>query len=500
MNVQKFFKVTCLAGMVSTLGMASADAQQRTWSVSGSGNQVSIADCSNCDEDIGMTIQCRGPGQPARVQVMYASVEQGQQGEQVPLTLKIGSREYRYVAATEFAGLIGYFPSFDLFPGDPVLRAMAASNQVRVSYKQADVGISLRGVSSAITTFNQQCGWNGSGQQLGQAPQPPAPPPPPAPPSPPQSDNQSGGHSAQGGGISSIFGQAGQGQVGQGQGVQQGQNTQGQDRQVLPIFEVLPADGADDLSWFTNDYVDDNNNRITSLTYGIPETDAVAMTIRCSVDRPQDRVTVDWLTDYGSRSPGSVVPVSVGGFSAESMAYQGRIFLDSEEYSGIRLRIARSDEIWTQMAGTNQVRLSIPGGRPQMLPTGASFRAIKDFVSACPVAQQVSTQPPVTPTQPPAPPITAQPPQLPQQPGTPQMASGTLNYLCNDGTSVTARIESMGTVMIAYVRDGAAAEVPLVSVQAPFGNRFSNGALTLHATGNTAQVESGETARFCQLK
>jgi len=158
----------------------------RRWSASGGNDRIAITDCTECGDDIGMLVQCRGAGQPADVMVQWAAVEHGQKGAIVPLTVSVDGRTYRYQARTDYFGMIGYTPVFSLNPGDPLIMALQEGNTARVTFAGQSTNISLRGSRDAFEIFKAHCGWNNPNLALGptggQFGQPPAGQPPFGPP------------------------------------------------------------------------------------------------------------------------------------------------------------------------------------------------------------------------------------------------------------------------------------------------------------------------------
>lgn len=159
------FTINAFGGLFATIlsvvaiGMDALHAAPRTWSTTGANQQIGVADCTDCGDNIGMLIQCRGPGQPALVTVHWAAVENGQEGAVLPIQFVINAQVLSYEATTKYYGQIGYTPEFKLAPGDPLIEAFSAGKTALVKYAGGDIEISLRGSRRSLQTFASHCGW-----------------------------------------------------------------------------------------------------------------------------------------------------------------------------------------------------------------------------------------------------------------------------------------------------------------------------------------------------
>ena len=153
----RFFACILLGLLAST---AFAQENQRVWTVYGGGNSVSLSDCSNCDEDRGFDLGCRGAEKPAVAAVLWLAKEKGEVGQILPLRLMVNNQHFNYQAVTAEMGLIGHYPEIKIYPGDPVIPALAAGNQVEAFWSEQTTKISLKGSKVALEAFTQNCGWN----------------------------------------------------------------------------------------------------------------------------------------------------------------------------------------------------------------------------------------------------------------------------------------------------------------------------------------------------
>ena len=145
--------------LMVALATSTLQAAEREWSAVGRNETISIADCADCDEDIGMMVECKGPGLAANVTVNWAAVENGEEGAVLPISLTVDNHTFTYQATTVQYGLIGYTPQFALSPGDPVIEAMQGGRTVVVRFSGSDTEISLKGSRRSFDLFKSNCGW-----------------------------------------------------------------------------------------------------------------------------------------------------------------------------------------------------------------------------------------------------------------------------------------------------------------------------------------------------
>lgn len=87
-------------------------------------------------------------------------MEDGKVGAIQPLRLSISSEHFNYEATTREMGLIGFYPEFNVYPGDPLLAALEAGSSVKASWSNQEASISLKGSKVALEAFKVGCGWN----------------------------------------------------------------------------------------------------------------------------------------------------------------------------------------------------------------------------------------------------------------------------------------------------------------------------------------------------
>lgn len=317
----------------------SAVAQQMIaeWSVTGLYTKIIASDCRNCEEETGILFSCTGNGQPAELTVNAAASERGKDGAFAQVTFRIDGQEYTYRAKTVEFGLIGFTPVFQIASDDPLTSALQAGREAIVTFNGTRGRIGLKGSRSALDIFKAHCGWTPQGfqQNLQRA----------AAENPPQPDPPAG-------------------QSGRPFGVAAG--------------EAFTKPNENGELWFTSKFEGDNGTRRT-LIYGIPETDAVALTASC--DRSSGgTIRVELSIDGGTFLPGQPVDL-VFGFDGEWFEKQGKSFNRSSESAGVELSLPSVDQLWDAMAQAGSVRYGVRGRKPLALP-GAG-EAARFFVTRC---------------------------------------------------------------------------------------------------------------------
>ena len=165
---------------------------------------------------------------------------------------------------------------------------------------------------------------------------------------------------------------------------------------------------AEEMAWtvdrYESDFPDDPDTVI--LSYGIPNTDAVAFEATCGGPDGVMPRAVFWY-DIVDLSEGEdvVVSFSAGDVEAE---LPGQVFGKDAEVgvSGIQVAIEAGAPLWTAMRKGAALTFGIAGGKREALQLTGAAQAVGDFVSACQapaqpdVARPSSTIPAAVPTSP----------------------------------------------------------------------------------------------------
>lgn len=152
-----------VAGLAALTCLSAAPgASARTWSANGDGAEITLTDCSDCGDDIGMLVACRGVSRPAEVTVHWAASDDGEDGASAPLAVEVDGARFSYPATTVYYGAIGYTPQFDLYPDDPLVEALQHGRRARFRFNGATAEIGLSGSRAAFQAFEAECPWRGT--------------------------------------------------------------------------------------------------------------------------------------------------------------------------------------------------------------------------------------------------------------------------------------------------------------------------------------------------
>ncbi len=155
---------TLLAALLIAAALPSrAWTYQAGWRATGLYEEIVAADCSDCEEELGIIIACKGNGLPAEVTVNAAASQSGQDGAEAPVTFTIDGEDFTRTARTVEFGMIGFTPVFSLPPDDPILPALQGGARAFVTFNGARAKLSLKGSREALDIFKAHCGWTPAG-------------------------------------------------------------------------------------------------------------------------------------------------------------------------------------------------------------------------------------------------------------------------------------------------------------------------------------------------
>ena len=433
--------VTGMLAMLS-MGVFSATALGE-WSITGAFTEIRALDCRNCGENLGLVFACTGNGQPAEITVQAAASRRGRQGAFAPVTFTIDNRRYTYDAKTVEFGAIGFTPVFQIAQDDPLTNALQAGRQATVSFNGQRSNLTLKGSRSALAIFKAHCGWTPQGFQQNLQ----------------RAAAQSGGQ----------------------QQSQQPDQSQGQSTVFgVEAGEAHTKPDADGNLWFTSGFVSGGNQN-RQITYGQPETDAIAMVASCD---NTDTYSMDLMINAGNRRANTPVDVEFGFGSRLPAALVGRVFKISSEFAGVRLKIKGVHPFWKRFATEPSVSIGIIGDQKITLP-GAGV-AGQYFLSQCDKG----------PSQP-APPIQAAAPA-------PQPSKRTLskifNVSCPNGSSFRVQFAESETASTAILYPGLPQQLILNSIPTGSGSAYQNGPLKIYTGRGRITVETATNTAECSMQ
>ncbi|WDR01287.1 hypothetical protein PSQ19_10555 [Devosia algicola] len=241
--------------------------------------------------------------------------------------------------------------------------------------------------------------------------------------------------------------------------------------------------------WFAGQYTDGSGRLVHSLTYGIPETDAIGFSALCLPG--SDRIEAVMSVDFGNLQNGAQTSAYVQALG-QTFQYSGQVLIQSEESAGVLIRTSPNDPMWQALSSARPSATfgMIGGGRLVGSSQGATD-AIGKFLPACQSAAPSNQLNPALTNQ--------SPRQRPaNQSGSNQPPSGqtptgqSTDFTCNDGTTMRVAVAQAGPGTVASVSRNGGAAFQLDSAPAPFGERYTDGTanLTINA-GNLALSAPG---------
>ncbi|MFK8032622.1 MAG: hypothetical protein AB8B94_00640 [Hyphomicrobiales bacterium] len=383
---------------------------QRTWGVGGSYDTITASDCNaDCEEDKALLIACRGDGLPAIVDALGLGFENGRSGANETVYISVGQQVFSYAATINGPGLVGYWPSFFINPNDPIIEALQAGSSARMSIGNTVTDFGLRGSRSALNIFKAHCGWNNV--PLG--------------------------------------------------------------TEFADGYPVTPAQQpVNDAHWFASQYTENTSGKtFSTLSFGIPETDALGFYASCEVGGGNQSVRVDMQLDYGNLRVGSPVTSYVQA-SGQTFQYRGSVFQESSEWAGITMNIDSNDPVWRAMQDEPQnISYGMYGGGQNTTSSHDAATALGQFINNC---------------------------QRFNGPSGPAQPSYGQQFSCNDRSNLTISFNEASGVSFANVRMQNGSEFALVKVPTPRGDKYSNGDATLNVNGQRVRLSTNNTTLFCQ--
>ena len=403
----------------------------RRWSTSDSADGPFVADCTACGEDVGMFLACPSVGQPAIIAVPWLATENGPAGLTLPLEMTVGGQRFVYDATLTQPGMFGHVPQFQMNPHDPALEAMMAGNTAVLVFDGVQANIGLRGSRAALSRFEAQCEWNNV----------------------PVGSSFGGGSSMPMGG------------------------------DVLPVADA-------DFRWFAAAYQDpQSGGTIGTLTYGIPETDAISFGATC---RPGQSPLADVSFNVGLRTLQAGEPATLY-IQPEGVNYQyaGSAFSSGGgEFEGVEAKVALTDPVWQAMMGAQNTFLfgAYGGGEGAAQPVSISS-AISQFLQTCQAgagqtSNQGQQQPSVFPNQ--------------GQPQQSMVVDG--SYACEDGSTIQVAVNTLGaTEIVNMVRNGTDIYALTRQPGQAGAMSYAGNGLTLTAGAGVVQLSGNGASMFCQM-
>ncbi|MGH1418698.1 MAG: hypothetical protein ACRBCJ_07555 [Hyphomicrobiaceae bacterium] len=144
------------AMLMATAGAASAERIDR-WDAQSFNGGAFATDCRDCEEDRGISIDCRVGKRMAEISIPGVSTEHGRKGRRTHVTLQVAGWKRVYRARMDYQGLIGYLPEFRISIDSPLFQRLSVGDTVLVKYQGQTSKFSLRGSARALKRFQRAC-------------------------------------------------------------------------------------------------------------------------------------------------------------------------------------------------------------------------------------------------------------------------------------------------------------------------------------------------------
>jgi len=297
----------------------------RQWSLELHSDYIALLDCMDCGDDIGAVLECRGQGKPARLSIFWAAVD-SDDALDAALTLEAGGEVFERSAETTYAGQIGQFPQIRIGPDDPLIAALEAGSEMQVSFANVETSIGLNGFESAFAEFDRACPWH---RDRGDS----------------ESEQDFGAGSNQAGGC---------------------------------------ADAASDgPCWMFTEYTEaDSGASMASLSFGIPETDAIAFQATCAPGDQKPAIDAVALLDVHERIDAAPAELLIATDDLE-LRLAGQVSKGHDTYPGILVSVGPRHPLWAILESNDPVSLAGGDGPGVSLPATGSSKVIAEFLRSC---------------------------------------------------------------------------------------------------------------------
>ncbi|MBC1261981.1 hypothetical protein FQK07_12045 [Synechococcus sp. BSF8S] len=309
------------------INLAKSEKQER-WTLSGQGDAVRMLNCDDCGDDVGAELACQGSGQPALLSLFWAAVIRDDPMRS-SLVISVADQSFERKAETIFFGMLGHVPKVEVYADDPLFEALSHGSQMEVRFSGVETTISLEGFSTALKQFALACPW-----RPGLAPM----------------DND--GHSN------------------------------------LPQTDKMSDLISIQEGWMLSEANDpDTGDNISTLSFGIAQTDAIAFQATCSGGEPNSLIKIIALVGIDEAPEGEITELVVVQNDSE-LRLPGKISTGHSTYPGILATVDHRHALWSLMQSQESVRFSRAGGQSTILPASETSYLIARFLRTC-LSQEV---------------------------------------------------------------------------------------------------------------
>ncbi|MEM1198935.1 MAG: hypothetical protein AAGI06_06450 [Pseudomonadota bacterium] len=243
------------------------------------------------------------------------------------------------------------------------------------------------------------------------------------------------------------------------------------------VFGVQPGEAhtqpnAGGELWFTSGFASQSGAG-RRLTYGIPETDAVAIIASCG---GASAYTLEVFIGAGTRQAGQQVWVDFFFDGQPPQSIRATTFSENSEYAGVRMQVEASNAFWKWFSTTELLTVGVKG-QPKKTIKGPTVAA-QFFLARCDMAGAQAGQP-----------------------AQDQMErSKVFKVSCPNGGTFDIQFENSATQSRAILYPGLPQQLILDSIVSGSGSAYRNGPLTIRTKGDLAIVETASGTSNCTIR
>lgn len=309
--------------LVFSVCASQAQVTNGPWTTNGNDSAIHAYDCDGCDNGPNIVLTCDGTN--ARIAVFALTNSLYREGEFAPLRVSVLDQYLSYQADIKLFGPEDYVPVFSAPYNDPLIAALQAGNSATFTYSGGSVSVGLSGSRKALASMKQNCG----GQDLAR------------------------------------------------NAAAQNFTLPNASSTVLAKNEPVPD--ANGLHWFTGDGQGGGSPK--SLRFALPETDAIVMFASCEQEDVRG-ILLETYIAQGDLQNGDNAYLEIQG-AEDTFQYEGQAFVDGEEYAGARFYIPKTHTLFSSIATSETIELSVNGNQRVEITGAAGAAPLSEFGQLC---------------------------------------------------------------------------------------------------------------------
>jgi hypothetical protein len=140
---------------------------------------------------------------------------------------------------------------------------------------------------------------------------------------------------------------------------------------------------SDEPRWMLSEYGEaESGVAVTSLSFGIPETDALAFQATCAPGEPEALIDAIALLDVDEKAEGEAAELVIATADLE-LRLKGQVSTGRATYPGILVSVGPRHPLWAILESDAPVSLAGGDGPGVSLPPTSSSKVIAEFLRSC---------------------------------------------------------------------------------------------------------------------